>query len=87
MKKMSAALLLLIVGLIGGFAIENRLDISQIFSNSEIDMKYDGQVMEDDSLKEESESKEKKIQYWVAPIPHAPRWLPRIADHCVRNMG
>ena len=68
MKKIILTLLLLIVGLIIGIAIENRLDISQIFSNSEIDMKYDVQVKEDDFLKEESESKEKKIQYWVAPM-------------------
>ena len=68
MKKMSVSLLLLVIGLTIGITIENRLDISQTISNLGLDMEYDGQVMEDDSLKVKSDSKEKKILYWVAPM-------------------
>ena len=68
MKKMSVTLLLLVIGLTIGITIENRLDISQTISNLGLDMEYDDQVMEDDSLKVKSDSKEKKILYWVAPM-------------------
>ncbi len=68
MKKMSVSLLLLVIGLTIGITIENRLDISQTISNLGLDIEYDGQVMEDDSLKVKSDSKEKKILYWVAPM-------------------
>ena len=51
MKKMSVTLLLLVIGLTIGITIENRLDISQTISNLGLDMEYDDQVMEDDSLK------------------------------------
>lgn len=73
MKKISLTLLLLIVGLAIGIAIENKLDISKRLIQTTNDMGLNNQVMDDHSSKSNSESNDKKPLYWVAPMNPAYR--------------
>jgi membrane fusion protein, copper/silver efflux system len=66
MKNIILTLLLLIVGLAIGIAIENRLDISQLLIHAGIDMGLDDHAMGDHSSKSNSKSNDKKPLYWVA---------------------
>lgn len=59
MKKLILSLVLIFIGLSVGILIEKQFDVSQIVFKSNMDMNSD------------TESKEKKIMYWVAPMNRA----------------
>ncbi|MBL1141875.1 MAG: efflux RND transporter periplasmic adaptor subunit [Proteobacteria bacterium] len=63
MKKIILIILLLIIGLSGGVLFEKELNVSQIVFNSNMDMNSNEHAGHSNS-----ESKEKKIMYWVAPM-------------------
>lgn len=65
MKKIILIIILLIIGLTGGVLFEKELNVSQIVFNSNMDMDMDSNKHAGHS---NSESKEKKIMYWVAPM-------------------
>ncbi|GJM04422.1 MAG: hemolysin D [marine bacterium B5-7] len=68
MKKLILMLILLIIGLSIGVLIEKKFDVSQIAFKSNMDMNSDEHAEHTNS-----ESKEKKIMYWVAPMNRAYR--------------
>jgi membrane fusion protein, copper/silver efflux system len=63
MKKIILILILLFVGLSVGVLFEKKFDVSQFLFKSEMDMNLGDHVDQSNS-----ESKEKKIMYWVAPM-------------------
>ncbi len=63
MKKIILILILLIIGLSVGVLFEKKFNISQIVFKSNMDMNSDEHAGHSNS-----ESKEKKIMYWVAPM-------------------
>jgi membrane fusion protein, copper/silver efflux system len=65
MKKISLILVLLIIGLSIGVLIENQLGISQRLIHVNMALGNGDPLMD---AHPDSESKEKKIQYWVAPM-------------------
>jgi membrane fusion protein, copper/silver efflux system len=63
MKKIILILILLIIGLSVGVLFEKKFDVSQFVFKSDMNMNSDEHVGHSNS-----ESKEKKIMYWVAPM-------------------
>ncbi|MEQ8289025.1 MAG: efflux RND transporter periplasmic adaptor subunit [Gammaproteobacteria bacterium] len=63
MKKIIQILILLAIGILVGAFIEKKFDTSQLVFKFNMDMNPDGHTGHSNS-----ESKEKKIMYWVAPM-------------------